>query len=371
MLKNQVIAAAIPLGTQLFTAINQLMPTFTQIIGFVAKLIEGFTNLNPTVQKIILIAVALLAALGPIITVVGTVMTVVGALSAALPVLGAALALLLSPIGLIVLAVVGLYLAWKTNFFGFRDITQSVIDSVLGFFGGLVSWFTDGGLSGIVDTFWDVATALIDAGVSFMVWYVTLPIQIAEVLKDIIAKVVAFVADFVGNFEDLPGKITGIFSGIYDGMWSIGYNIIAGIIDGISYLWNQFSDKIDGIAGKVGGLFDKLHINSPSKVTMEIGKGVMEGVILGVDRLMPDLEGRMDDVAGTVSGMDPQVPVIPAQVGAGAGLGGGLSVTFAEGAIQVSGADDPQAVADAVGGAIVAKILSAMDGMGTVAVGAS
>ena len=45
ILRNQVAAAAIPLGVTLFGRSTSLMPTFERVIGFVAGLIEKFAAL--------------------------------------------------------------------------------------------------------------------------------------------------------------------------------------------------------------------------------------------------------------------------------------------------------------------------------------
>jgi len=64
ILKNQVLAAP-SLGVTLFDAINKLMPTIEKVIGFVAKLIEGFSNLPSGVQTGILAFAGIAAVLGP------------------------------------------------------------------------------------------------------------------------------------------------------------------------------------------------------------------------------------------------------------------------------------------------------------------
>jgi hypothetical protein len=368
VLKNQVIAAAIPLGTQLFEAINDLTPTISKFVGYLATGIKWFAGLPQPIKTTVFVIVALAAALGPVLVVIGMILPALSAFAAILPILGAALGIILSPIGLIVLAVVGLYLAWKTNLFGFRDITQNVIGAVVGFFSDLVGWFTGGGLSGIVDTFSGLVESLIQYGIDFVTWYLTLPIQIGEIFLDLIKRAGSFVSDFLGKFSDLPGKLLAPFSGLFNGFFNIGYNIIAGLLAGIGALWQKFTDTIDNITGKVGDIAGKLKIWSPSRVTMGYGKNIVAGLIEGAKDLVPELERTMGDVADAAT-PQPGAAAFRADATGAAGMGGGLAITFAQGSIVVNGSDDPEEVANRVGDRVVGRILTAYDRMQTVGAG--
>lgn len=91
------------------------------------RVLDGFNNLSPGMQKGIVIAGGFLAALGPVVTVIGTLVTAFSPLLAAVAVFtgasgvgGAtvAVAALLGPLGLLVAALVGaagLYVAYKRS----------------------------------------------------------------------------------------------------------------------------------------------------------------------------------------------------------------------------------------------------------------
>lgn len=81
-------------------------------------------------------------------------------------------------------------------------------------------------------------------------------------------------------------------------MNTAGRNLVKAIIDGmISGIGAYGSGVLDAIAGLAGSAIDKakeiLHINSPSKVFIEIGKGVTEGFVLGI------VAGKNDTVNAT------------------------------------------------------------------------
>lgn len=93
---------------------NALLPVLTPVVGFLADLANKFTQLDPTIQKVVIGVAAAAAAIGPLLMVVGMMASGIGAI---LPLLGGAgLAGLLGTIGTVALPVVavvaGLAAAW-------------------------------------------------------------------------------------------------------------------------------------------------------------------------------------------------------------------------------------------------------------------
>lgn len=347
VLKNQVIAAAIPLGQQLFQAINDLMPTVAMLVGWLAKAIDWFTNLPAPIQKVIFVIGAIAAVMGPVLMAIAPLIPLISSLSALLPILGVAFGLLLSPIGLIVIAVVALFLAWKTNLFGIRDITSEVIDAIVGTWERLVGWFTGGGLSGMIDSIVGAIQAIWDFILGFIVWYVTLPIQIAEVLIEIVKKAGEFAGDFIDVFAGLPASIIKGFAGIYDIFLGVGKDILQGLIDGVSALLGTLQDQIGKVIGVIGRIPGLGH--SPWPMMIDAGTDAMDGLMIGIDRRMNPLAGTVGDVVGTMSGMAAR-PAAAGMGGATAATGG--NTTFD---IDIHSNQDPDEIADQV----VSRILRA------------
>lgn len=115
-------------------SINVLGPL---VENYVQPLIEGVTVLanrfnawataNPQLAAGLGLVLGVLAMLGPTIMIGGQALIVIGM---GLSAVGAAMAFVLSPIGLLIVAIVGLYLAFRTNFLGIRDFLQPFIDLV-------------------------------------------------------------------------------------------------------------------------------------------------------------------------------------------------------------------------------------------------
>jgi len=103
------------------------VPALQQVLEWLSPFIEKLGQIPPeTLSKIAGITLAvtgLAAVLGPILMVLGSFMTVMSALPAVVGAVGAALTLLTGPVGIVLAIIAALYLAWKNNFLGIRDLT--------------------------------------------------------------------------------------------------------------------------------------------------------------------------------------------------------------------------------------------------------
>ncbi len=167
-LKGSLETAAIGIGSAFLpalkdmtdaatTAVNDAMPQMTEAANnmaaaFVAALpsITAFFKLMVDNGDTIKTVAVALAALGIIVTVTGWITGAIAAFSALSATVAASgsilvgiVAILGGPVTLIVAAVValvvGLGLAWATNFLGIRDITSAVVTAIIGFFTNLAA----------------------------------------------------------------------------------------------------------------------------------------------------------------------------------------------------------------------------------------
>ncbi len=139
-IKGQVLLEK--LGEGLAPAMVDVLDAATPLINKVVEMADKFADLDPATQKNIVKAVALVAAIGPVITIVGTLATgisgIIGLFTTLGPIIsgaGTVIGLLSNPIGWIVAAVALLGLAWSTNFLGIRDKTEEILGKVR-------EWFT-------------------------------------------------------------------------------------------------------------------------------------------------------------------------------------------------------------------------------------
>jgi TP901 family phage tail tape measure protein len=98
---NQLQDIAITIGNALLPMLKRLVEMAQPAIEQIKKMAEWFKNLNPQIQTLIVGAVALLAALGPIIFVAAKVTAAFGALAGVF-------AMMMGPVGVIALFVIAL-----------------------------------------------------------------------------------------------------------------------------------------------------------------------------------------------------------------------------------------------------------------------
>lgn len=123
-LKNNFEVVMIKLGTIVLPAVVIVMEKLA--IG-ATWLIEKFDTLSPTMQKTIVIGVALIGAFGVFLAVVGLVTFALSPLMAGLTGVGIVLGALISPLSLVVIAIGALFIAWQTNFLGIQDLTTATV----------------------------------------------------------------------------------------------------------------------------------------------------------------------------------------------------------------------------------------------------
>ena len=113
ILKAQLADTAAQMG-------QVLLPYVLQAANALKGLLQWVQNLSPRLQKIIVIAGLLAAALGPVLLIIGTLIPAITAL-------GGAFALLLGPVGLVIAAIALLSAAYIGNWFGFADAVNAVV----------------------------------------------------------------------------------------------------------------------------------------------------------------------------------------------------------------------------------------------------
>lgn len=152
-IRDRISIAFRPLGLSI---VKSLEPLVEKAVPLIERLSKAFEALPDSTKTAIIAIAGIAAALGPALIVIGGVIQSVGALGgllkAALAIGGtgagaagitAALGTIATTIGIVVVAVAGLAVAWKTNFAGIRDITADVIKEAMGLFGELREFWAE------------------------------------------------------------------------------------------------------------------------------------------------------------------------------------------------------------------------------------
>lgn len=202
---RQLGEAVLPLLTDVLVPAMQrhVIPAFQKLAEWVKVGIEWFKNLSGPVQVAIGAAVALAAALGPILIVVGSIASAIGA---ALPVIGtiggAFLALATGPVGVVIAAITGLIAVW--HFFG---------DEISGVLSGVWTFISDTftSIMGIFDVFPDALLPLLGPigaiVLAFRHWE-----QIVTIAKGVYEGVKGWIVD---KMQPILDWVKGVWSSIF------------------------------------------------------------------------------------------------------------------------------------------------------------
>lgn len=201
-----------------------MLPVMEMLSDILWPIIDYFMNLPEPVQKVIGMFILLAAAIGLILMVLGQVMLgFIGIVllmgSTAGPVIMGVISGIVASLGLILLVIaliiaigVGMYLAWKSNFLGMKEVVQFFIDSIKQWFGGIISI-----VKGVMD-----------------------------IVKGI----------FTGDFTLVKEGIIKIFTGLWNfllGGWKASMAAVAMIVIGaLKIVYGLIKVIIDGIGWVVG-----------------------------------------------------------------------------------------------------------------------
>lgn len=150
IMRNQIQNATLDIG-------NALLPIIRDLVEWVAKIGNGFANLDPNVKKIIITVGLIVLAISTVLTIGGgllifiaNVITALTALGGVATVVGGIIAFLTSPITLVIVAI-GLLIAnvvlvkkaWDSNWNGIQEKTKGVCDNIKNWWKGLCDWFAN------------------------------------------------------------------------------------------------------------------------------------------------------------------------------------------------------------------------------------
>ena len=246
ILKSQLQELAISLG-------DTLMPTIRGIISHLQAFMDKLNGMDEGTKNMIMNALLIAAALGPVLIVVGKLTSATGAVMSAIPKIAAALGGLSAPI-LAVVAVIGVLVAafihlWNTNE-EFRNKVMATWDAIKAKFDafgqGIVDRLNAMGFdfenfSDVVKTIWNT---------------------LCDFLAPVFTSTFDAIAAVLGGALDVLTGLFDVFAGLFTGNWEQMWNGCAEIFEGIwDAIVGVFKSQINGIIG-----FANTAINGLNKI---------------------------------------------------------------------------------------------------------
>ena len=268
-MEGAIESASIALGTA-------LAPAIQAVAGFVGDLATWFSELDPSMQTVVAVALALVAALGPILTIVGMIIMALPGLTAGLSMVAGAISLPLAPIAAVV-AAVGAVIAiivylWNTNS-EFQAAVMNIWTEIQNLFATVmpiiqqifeVVWPTIQAIvTGVLDTILAVVgtvfTAIADQ-ISTILAMVTGVIQGAwDVISGIFQTVLGLIVGIVtGDFSMMQDGISSILNGITGIVTSVWNGIASTITNVVNTIASVVSDVFNGVSNTVGSIFGSI-----------------------------------------------------------------------------------------------------------------
>lgn len=286
-----------------------ITPIITQITEVATLLINWFTQLDPAVQNTILVILALVAALGPMLSLFGTI-------AIALSVLGTGFLGMAATVAGVVAAIIVALLLLASNWEQVKARIQMYIDNV--------KQFMDNLGQKTEEIFLWMVTAIstaIDNIVNFIVDFVTAVKEKFEEIKNNISEKVTeakekAVETFEKLVEGIKEKASEIKENVQDGFedaieyikslpekaiqW--GKDFIDGLIQGIE---SKVQDVINAVSGVASRISEFLHFSRPDKGPLHYYEqwmpDMMEGLAKGITNNIPLIQKAVNDVSEVMS----------------------------------------------------------------------
>ncbi len=213
---------------------ERLAPTIERVAGIVERGAERFAALDARTQTLIATVLAIAAAIGPLLIVFGAMASAIG------PII-TAIGLLVSPIGLVIAAIALLFVAYQTNFLGFRDGIGGAVSAVSNFLQTLFSRF---------DELRRYFSAVIDDGDYLNDWLTHFPAgwqptiemigrvvaAVAEAMprvREYVSEMVDAVTRALSGWVDVVKGIMQVLKGVFTGDWELIKTGVVTIVNGM------------------------------------------------------------------------------------------------------------------------------------------
>lgn len=296
-LKNDVEQLTGSLEAMAITLMKNLEPFLRKVVHALEDAVNWFTELDPTIQTAAVVVLALVAALGPLLTIIGGVLsgaqqlnmafgTVVKAFQALanIPSLlggigsaaSSAFTAITSPIGIAVAAIAALVGAfvylWNTSEDFRNNITNTfnrVVEAVSGFVSGVGDRLAEVGI-----TFESVTQAIMAVWDAFCQF-------LAPIFEGAFTHIAIVLETIFGVITGLLDVFIGLFTGDWDQFWQGILEIFGaiwnGIVNNLMNIWNTIIGVVNVFLGMLG-----TNINVVLTGIANFFVGIWNGIVLAV-----------------------------------------------------------------------------------------
>ena len=311
ILKSTIEGIAISFG-------DIMLPAVKSVVKILQDFATWLNNLSEGQKKVIAVVASFVAAIGPLLLIFGKVIaavasliTIFSSLSTTIGVIMPVIAGLTIPIAAVVAAVVALSAAWKTNFMGIQQTTQSIfasIQSIISSATTIIQAVINLALN-TIKGIWDSNFANIQGITKAVFNTIQTTIQTAfSIIQSIFS---IFAAAFTGDWKSVWENVKSLFSTVCSGIQTLLANLlnlliqiligaIGGIIDATMSIvralhdtfesgWNAFIDWLNSV------------IQDPVAIVNSIGDALGDAGAAIFNSLWNGAKGIWDQISNWVN----------------------------------------------------------------------
>lgn len=309
-----------------------VIPFLTGLVEKITAAVDAFTNMNPIVQKAVLVIGGILAVAGPILIIIGKLITAVGTIMTVIPKLAGAInavktavlalntTMLANPIFLIIAAITALVAAfiylWNTNedfrqfwidlWENIKEVAIAVWTSIKEFFvsaweaisnaaqtiwNGIKNFFSAlwEGIKTIFTTVLNVISTIVT---TYFNIYKTIITTVFNAIKTVITTVLNAIKTVITTvwntiknvFTTVLNTIKSVVSGAFNSMWSGIKNTVSKIVESIKTGFNNAVSFIKNLASSA----------------FQWGADIIQGIVNGIKSCIGKVKDAVTNVAETI-----------------------------------------------------------------------
>lgn len=256
-------------GTALMPVLKDMVGIVKEMMPYLRQAVQWFSSLPTPVKTGAVAVLGLIAVLAPLLGAVSAVISIVTAVGPVLAGIGTALSGVAVPILAVIAVLALLWLAWKTNFGGFRDVLNGFVSIAKSLWQALLAFLRG-----------DTTAALGYLRQAFET-YVGMAKSQFERLKTFISNILEGILTYIQNL------VTRIKEKFNINWSELGKKIIDGLISGLRNGLKAVTDTAKSVAkAALDGAKSLLGIKSPSLAFAEIGDFSGQGFVQGLQRSM-------------------------------------------------------------------------------------
>ena len=250
---------------------DKIIPAIRGFAERVQDLIDWFMDLSPETQKMILSAIGLAAAIGPVLIVIGKLITLLAPVIGLVKTVGTTIAAVAAgPFALIIAAIVAaiaigwaLYTYWDEIVEFVTELWTTFSEFFIELWEGIKEWFLEL-IENIFNFYVETWQTLAD-------WFFELLEKISEFFHDIWQGIIDWFTDLItgivdfyvwqwefllSTFQKILGTLKDFFKRTWNSIKSVGEKIWGGFRDGVLAIWDGL---VRGIRGYINSIIDAVN----------------------------------------------------------------------------------------------------------------